>query len=136
MLLAHAAWSQQFKAATGPTKKSFRVLDAKGSPRQAENVDIQVIPDPAPADGTTAEHGGWQVSVAYTNAPTVSLFQQTYQDQQTANKVMEDLCLAAATVEGFLKQEDFTKAAEATKAFLDKCSANSGSTPIAPTETK
>jgi hypothetical protein len=132
-LVAHSAWARQFLKAESPAKKTFRVLDAK-SPKQAVNVDINLMQDKAPADGTTAEYSGWVVTVTYTNAPDVVLFTQTYLDESTARKVMDDIGMVAAEVEGFLKKEDFEGAQKATKAFTDKLAANSGSQPVTPTE--
>ena len=113
------------------TSKTFRLSD-QDDPRQAANVDIAILPNQVGKDGSAAQHPGFVVTVCYSNAPSVSLFNQTYPDQGTAQKVMDDLSLVAGEVEGLLRSEDFEKASEKTKDFLNKCSANSGQSPVAP----
>ncbi len=130
-LAAHAAWRHRFQAKVD--KKTFRLADSK-NPRHAENVDLSILQDAPEAGGSSAEHAGWVVDVRYTNAPDVILFSQNYVDEATARKVMDDLAVVAGEVEGFLRQEKFDKAAEKTKEFMDKMAANSGQTPVAPTE--
>jgi hypothetical protein len=126
---AHVLWAAQFLKAAD--KKSFRIVDSK-SPKNAENVDISILPDQPGLDGSTAETPGWVVDVRYSNAPDVVLFNKSYIDESTARKVMDDLSMVAGEVEGFLRQEDFEKAQEATKKFLDKLHANSGQSPVTP----
>lgn len=128
---AHALWAAQFLK--GADKKSFRIVDSK-SPKQAENIDISIIPNQPGLDGASAETPGWLIDVRYTNAPDVVLFSKSFLDEPTARKVMEDLSMVAGEVEGFLRAEDFEKAQIATKKLLDKMHANSGSGPVTPEE--
>ena len=128
---AHALWAGQFLRAAD--KKSFRIVDSK-NPKNAENIDISIIQDQPGLDGSSAEKPGWVIDVRYTNAPEVTLFNQSYVDEPTARKVMDDLSMVAGEVEGFLRGENFEKAQEATKKLLDKMHANSGQAPVTPEE--
>ena len=130
-LAAHSLWATQFLKAAD--KKSFRIVDSK-NPKNAENIDISVLPDQPGPDGSSAEQPGWMVDVRYTNAPDVVIFNKSYVDEKTARAVMDDLSMVAAEVEGHLRSEDFEKAQISTKKLLDKMHANSGSGPVTPEE--
>jgi hypothetical protein len=126
-LAEHSRWAQQFRARAD--KKSFRIVDPKGD-HDVSEIDISILPNQAQAGGSTAEATGWMVSVVYTNAPSVTLFTQTYPTEDLARKVLEDLSAVAAEVEGLLRAEKFDEAGEKTQALLEKFKANSGQPPV------
>ena len=122
-LQEHSLWLGRFRAAA--TKKSFRIVSPKGEKDVAE-IDISILHDQPAPGGSIAEQPGWVVDVRYSRAPDVVLFTATYVSEDLARKVMEDLSLVAAEVDGLLRQEKFDEASEKTKALLNKFKANGG----------
>ncbi len=102
-------------------------MDPSGVENSVSPISISITP--APATGSAADVTGYMVQVCYTQAPDILLFTSTFPTQDVAQKVYEDLCNVAAECEGEIKKEDFEKAQASTKAFMDKCKANSSTTP-------
>jgi hypothetical protein len=86
--------------------------------------------DGLPADqASTAEPDGWAVSVAYKVSPETFIFQRTFPTDKEASDVFQDITMAAAGVEGLIRQEKFDEAQQATVAFLNKMKGNTSETP-------
>lgn len=86
--------------------------------------------DGLPADqASTAEPAGFSVSVAYKVSPETYIFNRTFPTEKEASDAFQDITLAAAGVEGLIREEKFDEAATATNAFLEKMKGNSSETP-------
>ena len=78
---------------------------------------------------SSAEPAGWNVHITYKSSPESVIFNGAYISESEAEKVFDDLVMAAAEVEGLVKSEKNEEAATATQTFLNKCGANSGQIP-------
>jgi hypothetical protein len=86
--------------------------------------------DGLPADqASTAEPAGWSVSVAYKVSPDTVIFQRTFPTEKEATDVFKDITMAAAEVEGLIRQEKLEEAQAATVSFMNKMKSNSSEPP-------
>ncbi len=129
-MLDHMVWMASLLGAA--KQKILKIYEA-GSPREVlitlyDSSQTQAAPGGDQA-ASTAAPAGWAVTVAYRSSPDTVIFQKSFGSDKEASDAFSDIVNSAAEAEGYIRQENFEKAQEASQAFLTKMKSNTSDVP-------